>query len=264
MGDRGPPAGLEGGEPTSSRPAALRRRRTYLTLVVAALLLMSGALIPLPGTSHINGIDGRAGRGCGGLECHQRVDPTLAVRIVGVPHRYESSTTYPLIIRLSNGTAPNPNEGAARGGFDLSVSAGVLSATDFDPQVRLYPGVDGKVREAGHSAATNGQREWRLNWTSPSGGKVIFLLSVNAVNGDGTPEGDGWTGQTFEVLGPEGTNDIDVVPIWALIGVVLTITIIGYVVGPRRRKAAKTAPSSSPSKGRHYRSLADVTDDSQE
>jgi hypothetical protein len=89
---------------------------------------------------------------------------------------YNSATTYLLTITVTGGPS------TSIGGFNLKVSAGVLS----------NPGANAKLQSGEATHSNKNSRSWTVDWTSPniSTGVVQFYFTGNAVNGNGNNTGD--------------------------------------------------------------------------
>ncbi len=149
---------------------------------------------------------GITGQSQAGATCHSATpDPTVSVTITGIPASYLPGNNYPLTISLSGGPT-------AGGGFDLSVTAGML--TTSDPNVLIAVG------EATHNNPNF--RTWTVLWTAPApgAGTVTFHVAGNAVNLNGLFTGDGWNVNTYistesvidqrpavSLTNPDGTKD---------------------------------------------------------
>jgi hypothetical protein len=141
----------------------------------------------------------------------------------GLPGYYEPGRSYDLNISFEGGPVRGPG---ARAGFDLRVTAGVLTGPETSDQVRRDP-VSGEMT---HTTEGNNATWWRVRWRAPEedSGRVTFTLVVNAVNGDGVQKpGDQWGRVEFEVEegGRGGISEAGA--FWTVVAAALVLTIIG-------------------------------------
>jgi hypothetical protein len=137
-----------------------------------------------------------------GCTCHNaQPDTGVTVAVDGFPESYEPGTTYDITITLSGGPMPVPAVSQNQGGFAMKVSAGTLLADDG---ITVTGGTF-----ATHSASTNNQRAWSLQWVAPERGTVNVSVAANSVNGDGANAGgfDRWNRATLTVPMMEGHED---------------------------------------------------------
>ncbi|HIF46252.1 MAG TPA: hypothetical protein EYQ73_05600 [Candidatus Poseidoniales archaeon] len=161
------------------------RRMTALLLV---LVLAASYATPVAHSSPT----GKFGSS-GGCSCHYGSGSTVS--LTGTPTDYTPGQTYSLIISVSSSSG-------SKGGFSLVVNKGAFS----------NPGTSAKVnsqdtREATHSNAN--QRSWTLDWTAPTSGSgtAAFSYAGNAVNGDGTNNGDAPSTGSKNVPEGSGSNN---------------------------------------------------------
>ena len=137
----------------------------------------------------------------GGCTCHNaQPDTTVQLGLEGFPDAYAANTTYDITISATGGPVPVPAASQNMGGFALKVSAGLLLGDDG---ITITGG-----KFATHSAATNDQRAWALQWVSPdtATGPVTVAVAVNSVNGDGANAGgfDRWNKATVTIAPASG------------------------------------------------------------
>lgn len=162
-------------------------------VVFVALVLVS-SLFAWTATSNSAGAPQNSADG--GCTCHNaQPDTTVQVGLQGFPEAYVANTTYDISITVTGGPVPVPAVSQNQGGFALKVSGGLLLADDG---ITVTGGTF-----ATHSASTNNQRSWALQWVAPetSSGPVTATVSVNSVNGDGVNAGglDRWNKATVTV-----------------------------------------------------------------
>ncbi len=131
-----------------------------------------------------------------GCTCHNaQPDTAVTVGVEGFPEAYAAGTTYDVTITVTGGPIPVPAASQNQGGFAMKVSAGLLLADDG---ITITGGTF-----ATHSASTNNQRSWALQWVAPetSTGAVNVTVAANSVNGDGANAGgfDRWNKATLTV-----------------------------------------------------------------
>jgi hypothetical protein len=144
-----------------------------LSLVLITTILVITSVVGYP-----TGINDRAKTGC---ECHAlSADPSVTVLMTGQPPEYTPLSAYTLTITVSGGPV------STQGGFNLEISAGLLSSSDINVQTNL------PANQATHTNPN--QRSWSVTWTAPSQGTgdVTFWVAGNAVDGNGFNTGDGW------------------------------------------------------------------------
>jgi hypothetical protein len=166
----------------------LRRGAVLLTLLAASSLFVWTA------TSNSAGAPANsAEQGC---TCHNaQPSNAVTVAIQGLPESYQAGMAYNITITITGGPPSVPVASQNQGGFALKVSAGSLAAPDG---ITVTGGTF-----ATHSAATNNQRTWSLQWIAPNTtvGPVNMSVAGNAVNGDTVNAGglDQWNRATFSV-----------------------------------------------------------------
>jgi hypothetical protein len=147
--------------------------------------------------------DGAPARVTGGFgedscfACHwegQENDGVGRLVIEGVPERYEPGEPYELAIEISR-------PGMTLGGFQLAarmaadtLQAGTFSVRDADAG-RVAVVTDRGVQfvqhtEAGTALSGEDRVRWRVNWTAPESGRVVFHVSAVAGDGDRSQMGD--------------------------------------------------------------------------
>ena len=192
------------------------RRRAMLVLALIGL-----ALVLTPQFSaEKDGIGDAADDGC---LCHTKSSATT-VSISGLPETFNASQEYNLTITVENeDIAPI---GENQGGFRLIIDGGSLTYDDSIIQKE-----DGGLT---HKQAGNDQRSWSLTWTAPADDSKVVNFQVwgNAVNGDVSPQNDGYNGNTYAVLGLnaaplEDTPDPKDAIVVLLSIVLLALTLMG-------------------------------------
>ena len=130
--------------------------------------------------------------------CHFSSEPNSSpgrVVIDGVPARFAAGEKYTLTVTLSR-------PGMKRGGFQLAArfkdngaQAGTLAPGASDASrvgVELQSGIQyANQKKDGTSVEAPDVTRWTLEWTAPAGSEpVVFYLSANAADGDGSANGD--------------------------------------------------------------------------
>jgi len=136
-----------------------------------------------------------------GCVCHSS-DSSSEVQITleGLPEKFDSNTTYNLVIAVEGGAIPIENA-INTAGFNLWVHNGRLAPTSNDSQLT-------DTLQLTHTEFGNDQRTWNVTWTSPSDDSlsVDWRLTVNTVNGDGWEyNGDMWNQISGTIIGVNGT-----------------------------------------------------------
>jgi hypothetical protein len=134
------------------------------------------------------------------------------VTLAGVPERFAGGARYPITITLSR-------PGMQLGGFQLTArfrddgaQAGTLAPAPGEEQ-RVRVGLDGQVqyadqRQKGTALAAPETARWSLIWTAPStAAAVVFHVTANAADADGTVEGD-YIHTTVVESAPAALNEV--------------------------------------------------------
>lgn len=154
-------------------------RKTAVVIAVGGVLVAAGSA-----GAYSAGITGQSAAGC---TCHSPAPSAdTAVTTALTP----AGAGYDIAVDIQSAV---PIGGIHQGGFDLSVTGGLLSKTPpADATVQIYPG----SAEAGHTFAGSNQRRWALHWDPPSSTRLCrydVVAAGNAVNGNGTNDpGDHW------------------------------------------------------------------------
>lgn len=187
---------------------ARSRAVAHLALGLAAMALVGGDVLGLS-----SGISEELDRGApggslaqGGCSCHNPAYTGNVVAVLeGVPSFYAfggQRAQGPFVLNVSlRGGPPEGGPAGTSGGFHLAVTGGTLSAPAGAGDVQAF-----HAGEAGHTFAGNRQRAWQVLWTPPDppGPDVVFILTVNAVDGDAMNDpGDEWGRTTMVSLGTE-------------------------------------------------------------
>lgn len=163
------------------------RKRSF-ALLVMAVALAAGLLLPGWGGAQQSGGIGLEDSDVAGCTCHNTVpDSGVTLNLMGLPDSYVPDQVYDLIITVAGG--PPIEEGAvAVGGFMVSCSNGSFAVPEGSDQVQVF--LEGTT--ASHTLAGNKVRQWHILWRAPreGTGDAILHLAVNSVNGDGVETGD--------------------------------------------------------------------------
>jgi hypothetical protein len=178
----------------------MRRTLVCISLLfAAAVLTMTTPAVDASESGPIAGVTG----GFGEMTCQQchwdnplNAAPGL-LTLSGLPTEYTPGETYPLTVTLRR-------SGASSAGFQLAAreevmamnagaSAGTLRPADAFTQAIQ----DEKQRvtfiqqtQSGSTMQATGEARWRVDWTAPEMGAVVFHVAANAGNGDASPLGD--------------------------------------------------------------------------
>lgn len=123
-----------------------------------------------------------------GCSCH---NPQVAPDVIGnvdVPSRFEPGQTYTLNITWTGGPEP-AGLGSNNGGFNLLATAGEFAPPEGDAAGWVQ--VVGEGNEVTHTIAGEQQtiRNFTVLWTAPEEVEpVMFVLTVNSVDGNGAPD----------------------------------------------------------------------------
>jgi hypothetical protein len=130
--------------------------------------------------------------------CHFSSEPNVSpgrVVVEGVPARFTAGQKYQLTVTLSR-------PGMKRGGFQLAArfedngaQAGTLAPGASDVSrvgVELQGGIQyANQRKDGSAVQASDVVRWTVEWTAPAGSTpVVFHLSANAADGEGSANGD--------------------------------------------------------------------------
>lgn len=184
------------------------RRHSAVALLAAGAAVALGTTLPAgsasapPGAVHADGPPLAHTGGFGEptcAQCHAGEsvnDPQGALRLSGLPARYQPGRTYVLVVELAR-------PGLTRAGFELSVrseagavagaQAGDLAATDGGVAVRdTSTGVRYAMQTLAGSVVSALVARWRVRWTAPQrgAGSVVANVAANASNDDNSPFGD--------------------------------------------------------------------------
>lgn len=168
--------------------------RVLLVCVVAALAL------PLALHASVAGLVPARTGGFGEMTCQQchwenaLNDPAGRLTVEGIPQAYTPGEQYPITVTLAR-------SGIGRAGFQLSAredginmnagnDAGLLAGDDDRVTVLAGKRVSYAQHSPGGVQASTGTQVWKLTWTAPVDGPVVFHVAANAANGDDSPLGD--------------------------------------------------------------------------
>ncbi|MBI4392408.1 MAG: hypothetical protein HY556_01235 [Euryarchaeota archaeon] len=167
------------------------------SVLVTVLLLAAAVAVATDIEAFSGGLDRRIDPDLVvGCTCHNKL-PSSAVKIglEGIPANYTigdkyTQKTYPINISILSG-GPDVAPGKAQGGFNLNVSAGRLQVPKDAKDVQIME----ITNDATQTPAGNKQRSWMVEWVAPAApsGPVEFILTVNAVNGNGVQDEEGKT-----------------------------------------------------------------------
>ena len=220
---------------------ALREKRDLglLFALLSAALLTGGSAFGYSGGGDTGGNDWAADVMVNGCSCHNLEQSETGMWMLeGFPARYGPGLTYNLTLTISNPIVEGGDVGAARGGFLLRVSNG-----SFSSGTGFWTSDDGTLLS--HTADTNGQHNWTVEWTAPNegAGDAVLTLYFNVVNGkNGNDAGDAWTRVVSVSLGtPQALEHeagihemgVEMKQYWiGLIGIAVTLVfvLLAYIV----------------------------------
>jgi hypothetical protein len=122
-------------------------------------------------------------------------EPSGRLTLEGIPERYTPGEQYLITVTLAR-------PGLGRGGFQLSAredgmnmtsgsNAGVLASPDKTTQVVKDEKLVSYVEHTEQGTEPKGgTASWKVSWTAPDAGDVIFHAAANAANDDDSPLGD--------------------------------------------------------------------------
>ena len=220
---------------------ALREKRDLglLFALLSAALLTGGSAFGYSGGGDTGGDDWATDVMANGCSCHnleQSQDGMWSLK--NFPARYEPGATYDLSLTVGDPSVADAANPAAQGGFLLRVTNG-----SFSGGAGFWTSNDGSLLS--HTADTNDQRNWTVEWTAPDegAGDAVLTLYFNVVNGEnGNDAGDAWTRLVAVSLGtPQaleheaGIHELGVVlkQYWiGLIGIAVTLVfvLLAYIV----------------------------------
>ncbi len=164
------------------------------------LLSLAVGVTVLSLLSNSQGITGNSTSGC---SCHGTPSTNSQVTILGDPltNGYEPGVTYTMTTGILN------TNGKLAAGFDLGVTDGTLIAGANNQLV------NGELTHVSPQALTNGAVAFIYEWTAPSAGAgdVTFNVAINAVNGDGSTDGDEYnvyTATAKEITAPDQVENL--------------------------------------------------------
>ncbi|RYD52627.1 MAG: T9SS type A sorting domain-containing protein [Sphingobacteriales bacterium] len=142
----------------------------------ASLLVLPASYVLL--SSNSSGISGQSTAGC---NCHGSNTVGTLLTITGIPTSgWVPGQAYSLFATVASGS----RTGA---GFDISVTAGTLS----NPGAGATLASTTEIRHNARKAMASGSASWTFTWTAPTNGATVsFNFAGNAVNSDGTSNGD--------------------------------------------------------------------------
>ncbi|MFQ6128494.1 MAG: choice-of-anchor V domain-containing protein [Thermoplasmata archaeon] len=187
----------------------LVQEKSRLVMVTVLFLIVAGS-IGFLGTASQDGIWDQYEKGC---TCHpfSPFIPEAQVSIPDLPLQYTPGQSYTIRVVVTGGPDPNSGGTNAQGGFNLNVSAGTLSV----PPGPVYVQVNLQGNQSTHTTDGNDQRMWEIDWLAPDPGTgdVIFTVSGNSVDGDGTMLGDAWAQRVLIVpeIGPTPPPAVDLI-----------------------------------------------------
>lgn len=134
----------------------------------------------------------------GGCSCHNSViTPNITISH-NVPPEFEANKKYSIWVNFSGNPPPNPAADTNKGGFNVLVSSGKLSPAEEAPQKDYTHLLGVADREITHTVKGDKEanRSFNFVWDSAGAGDgATFVITVNAVDGNGLPTGgtgDNW------------------------------------------------------------------------
>jgi hypothetical protein len=171
-------------------------------LLFSALLCLGSVTTYIVFTSSANasqGVMGASTIGCG--SCHGSANAATSITITGMPAGgYIAGTTYPLTLKVTNGTK-------LAAGFDMSVTGGTIS--NAPANTMLMGGTE--LHHTAPLTMVAGDATWNFSWTAPATGTVTFNVAGNAVNNNNSDSGDQWSKITIDYVKaiPNAVHDVE-------------------------------------------------------
>ncbi len=157
-----------------------------------------------------------------GCSCHDlsaAATPT-SITVDGFPESFNASETYTFTLTIDNQLVVDGTKDHL-GGYRILTTGGTV--VNSDPTL-------GQELEGGyaHTAAGNKQRSWTFEWTAPADDETNadFTIHANAVNGDGTFNGDAPATLLLTIPGINADAQAPSAP-----PLTILITIIGLAIG---------------------------------
>ncbi len=208
------------------------RTRTFTILTVFIL-----ALFAVPQMDALSSGPGSvADSGC---SCHElgASSSQTSITVDGLPENFNASETYTFTLTLENDMAIDGTKDHL-GGYRILNTGGTIVSSD--PTL-------GQELEGGyaHTVAGNKQRSWTFEWTAPADDEssVDFTIHGNAVNGDGTFNGDAPASLLFSIPGINADVQAPTAPpltiLLTIIGLAISLILLGtmwvfYTNNPER------------------------------
>lgn len=160
-------------------------------ILLSLFTLLCFSIIAITLSSSSNGITGQSSAGC---TCHGSQNSATVLSLTGFPSNYVLGQAYPITVSVTNASK-------LAGGFDLTVSAGSISAGSAGTTTQPT------LKEIGHNAPksfTSGTCSWTFTWTAPSSGTAAITVNFagNAVDLANGSNGDVWNKTTLTVAAP--------------------------------------------------------------
>ena len=162
-----------------------------------------------------------------GCSCHELdAAPTATtIAVDGLPESFNASETYTFTVTIDNDLTVVGSKDHL-GGYRILTTGGTV--VNSDPSL-------GQELEGGytHTSAGNKQRSWTFEWTAPADDESIadFTVHVNAVNGDGTFNGDGPATLIFTIPGVNADVQAPSAPpltiLLTIIGLAISLILLG-------------------------------------
>ena len=157
------------------------KSKKLLLSTVVGLLGIATYIIFSSSSNASQGVMGSANSGAGCGSCHGSASANTTVTLEGIPATgYVSGTVYPVTLKITNSTK-------TKAGFDLVFSSGSISG---NPTGTMLMGTE--LHHTQKFSAVSGVTSINFNWTAPTAAAVTLKMAGNAVNDNGSNNGDEW------------------------------------------------------------------------
>ena len=161
------------------------KSKKLLLSTVVGLLGIATYIIFSSSSNASQGVMGSANSGTGCGSCHGSASANTTVTLEGIPATgYVSGTVYPVTLKITNSTK-------TKAGFDLVFSSGSISG---NPTGTMLMGTE--LHHTQKFSAVSGVTSINFYWTAPTAAAVTLKMAGNAVNDNGSNNGDEWAIET--------------------------------------------------------------------
>jgi len=158
------------------------KSKKLLLSTVVGLLGIATYIIFSSSSNASQGVMGSANSGAGCGSCHGSASANTTVTLEGIPATgYVSGTVYPVTLKITNSTK-------TKAGFDLVFSSGSISGNPTGTMLMMGT----ELHHTQKFSAVSGVTSINFNWTAPTAAAVTLKMAGNAVNDNGSNNGDEW------------------------------------------------------------------------